>query len=42
MIIIFVGGCGFNFHADKLHKSGKCPQTWISPPLIHIEAPEAP
>jgi len=36
--------CGFRFKADKLHKPGKCPlcrETWISPPLIHIESPEA-
>lgn len=35
--------CGFRFHADKLHKPGKCPrcrQTWISPPLIQIEGPQ--
>lgn len=32
--------CDFVFHKDKLGKPGKCPrcrQTWISPPLIHIE-----
>ena len=37
--------CGFIFNADKLHKPGKCPrcrETWISPPLIHIEAPKPP
>ena len=34
--------CGFTFHADKLHKPGKCPrcrQTWISAPRVHIESP---
>jgi len=34
--------CGFTFHADKLHKPGKCPRcrhTWISPPLFFIEGP---
>jgi predicted Zn-ribbon and HTH transcriptional regulator len=33
--------CGFRFHADKLHKPGKCPAckgTWISDPLIGLEA----
>ena len=33
--------CGFVFHADKLHKPGKCPAckgTWISEPLIGLEA----
>ena len=33
--------CGFVFHQDKLHKPGKCPRchgTWISDPLIGIEA----
>ena len=37
--------CGFIFNADKLHKPGKCPfcrETWISQPLIHIEAPAPP
>ena len=37
--------CGFIFKTDKLHKPGKCPlcrETWISPPLIHIEAPAPP
>ncbi len=37
--------CGFIFHADKLHKPGKCPRcwrTWISSPLIHIDSPESP
>jgi len=32
---------GFIFHADKRHKPGKCPRcrhTWISPPLIQMEA----
>lgn len=34
--------CGFVFHKDKLGKPGKCPrcrETWISPPLVHIEEP---
>ena len=33
--------CAFTFHRDKLHKPGKCPRchgTWISDPLISIEA----
>ena len=33
--------CGLVFHNDKLHKPGKCPRcrgTWISAPLISIEA----
>jgi len=35
---------GFIFNADKLHKPGKCPlcrKTWVIPPLIRIETPEA-
>ena len=34
--------CGFVFHKDKLDKPGNCPrcrETWISPPLVHIEHP---
>jgi predicted Zn-ribbon and HTH transcriptional regulator len=37
--------CGFVFHKDKLGKPGKCPrchETWISPPLVHIEGPAQP
>lgn len=31
--------CGFRFHADKLHKPGKCPQcheTWIEEPRLEV------
>ena len=36
---------GFTSDGDKLHKPGKYPrhrQTWINPPLTHIEGGEAP
>lgn len=37
--------CGFEFHADKLLKPGKCPGcrgTWIAAPRIEIRAQQAP
>jgi predicted Zn-ribbon and HTH transcriptional regulator len=33
--------CGFEFGPDKLHKPSKCPEchaTWLSEPLIGMEA----
>lgn len=33
--------CGFRFGVHKLHKPGRCPRcrgTWISEPLIAVEA----
>jgi hypothetical protein len=37
--------CGLVFRKDKLGKPGTCPrcrETWISPPLVHIEGPTQP